>query len=190
MSWAIEESDRSKEGLLKMNAALGWASKRDILLFCAAKDFGGSWRNNPGYPKNSDVPMFCVGGATSDGKKSEKVGDQPVDILCPESFPDSRPRGNPDAAGPAGSDIATALAVGVTGLLLYCISLADASHTSDSPSLECMKLRRYRVMKAMLHSMADTNGYLSSSMFGLEDVRPFGKTAEDKLEEIIDTIQV
>ena len=190
MSWTIEENDENEDGLRKMKAALDRASKKDILLFCSAKDISGAWSGNPGYPQNSNVPMFCVGGATLNGKRSEKVGDQPVDILCPEYFPDSRPRGSPDAAGSAGSDIATALAAGVAGLLLYCISLTDAhSRTSEAPSPECMDMRRYRVMKAMLGTMVDSSGYLRPKTFGMEDVLPFRKSEEDKLKEIIDTIQ-
>lgn len=196
MSWDIGEYDENKEGFREMKTALARASKKDILLFHAAGDIGGPTRNPPGYPPNFDVPMFCVGGATSNGRRSE-FGDQPVDILCPESFPDSRTRGSPDAPGPTGSSIATALAAGVAGLLLYCISLTGVIkggdmhyRTSDAPSPECMELRKYRVMKGMLESMMDSSKYLSSGMFAMEDDLPLEKECVKKLKEIIDVIQV
>jgi hypothetical protein len=195
MSWTIEENLDSKEGLDKMDAALQLASTKDILLFCAAKDIGGAWNGNPGYPQNCKASVFCVGGATTNGKKSEKVGDQPVDILCPESFPDSR--SSRTAQEPAGSSIATALAVGVAGLLLYCISLSKitresdvGSDTGDTPSRERMELRKYRVMKAVLDSMVDLSKYLTATMFRIEEVLPFREGGEEILSEIIKAIQV
>lgn len=197
MSWTIEETPGNKEAIRKMKAALGRASDKNILLFCAAKDIGEMWENNPGYPQNSNFPMFCVGGATSDSEGSNIVGDQPVDILCPRRFPDSKSRGSPDTPGPAGSSIAAALAVGVAGLLLYYNGIhrkrenekPGAPRAGDESSLKFGGLREYRAMKHVLGRIGGSKGFLLPTVFvGLEGDLPEGYS-EERLDEIIRKIR-
>jgi len=124
MSWTIDDIGSNSQDLVKMSAALLKASQQNILLFCAAKDVGADHGQNYGYPKKSGAPMFCVGGATASGQKSGNIGKQEVDLLCPESFdPMECEAQNAEIA--SGSSIATALAVGLAGLLLYCVGMGE-----------------------------------------------------------------
>lgn len=121
MSWTIENRDTNDPKRLKgLQKAINAAYAQGIIMFCSASDQGGS------------SMVHCYPGASGDGKQCLRIGscsasDVPsvwvdpgqVDFLMPgENLPIRNSDGNPEPQ--TGSSFATALGVGLAGLILYC----------------------------------------------------------------------
>lgn len=128
MSWTVEETANNKLDLKAMEEAIDEAHKQNILMFCAAKDSGFGQSVNFGYPKRFNKPVFCIGATTEHGNLSESIGSQKEAIDFGFPGENITPLSGDTTTKIAGSSIATALASGLAGLLLYIIHFdKDAS---------------------------------------------------------------
>ncbi|KAI1474288.1 subtilisin-like protein [Daldinia eschscholtzii] len=123
MSWKIDppadEKTRSE-----LESAIGEAAKKKILLFCAASDGGA--KEDQSYPWiAARDKIFRIGGAHASGRTDDEVGStSQINFTFP---------GNDvvlEGVGPkqvvkyrTGSSVATALAAGLAGLILYCVQI-------------------------------------------------------------------
>ncbi|KAL2871407.1 S8 family peptidase [Aspergillus lucknowensis] len=128
MSWTICKTKENQKGINDLDNAVRSALDAKILLFCAASDSGAMTGTE--YPWAIDpTRIFKIGAATADGRPWERTGDpQSLTFIVPGHKVVSR---NPhhESAIPrdfeenTGSSVATALAAGLTALVLHCIRL-------------------------------------------------------------------
>jgi len=193
MSWTVDRTDKNEQDLENMKDAIDQAHKHNILMFCAAKDCGYSQSSNFGYPKNFDKPVFCIGATTEHGNLSESIGSQknaidfglPGENLLPLS-------GNSEKEKITGSSIATALASGLAGLLLYCIEF-DREGGPEHVKQRRKDLQTHEVMKRTLKRMVDNSQqYIPVSRYfhlgNVDQWTPDGK-GQTAFDNIVNTIR-
>ncbi|KAF5965867.1 intracellular serine protease [Fusarium coicis] len=108
----------------KLENAVVEAANAKILMFCSAKAKGV--HNAPTYPSKATTKIFTIGAANSSGASVDYVGNAselsytlPGDKVEVDSGPGRRTP--PEIVD--GSSVATALAAGLAGLILYCIQV-------------------------------------------------------------------
>ncbi|KFA55595.1 hypothetical protein S40293_09579 [Stachybotrys chartarum IBT 40293] len=154
MSWTIERSTKTTEEINALTQALNKAkSEHKILMLCAASDQGNSTRLFC-YPASSNH-CLRVGASTGTGERCDWVHENECDILLPgENVPldlriDTLPTEH------SGSSVATAIASGLAGLILY---LARYSHTEkEYKKLELTGLNEMHAMFRFLASYSPSN---------------------------------
>ncbi|UKZ68918.1 uncharacterized protein TrAtP1_009936 [Trichoderma atroviride] len=128
MSWTIEEQTHQQNlDLYDLEAAISAAESNQILMFCAASDQGANATENC-YPGKWNK-CIKIGAATALGDKCTWVPNNQFEYLLPGkgiSFKQRTPDGF-SITQKSGSSIATALASGLAGLLLYCDQLTCTS---------------------------------------------------------------
>ncbi|KAI1377492.1 hypothetical protein F4677DRAFT_458856 [Hypoxylon crocopeplum] len=144
MSWTIEASSDDDPDLRHLQDAIKEAYRRGIIMFCSASDQGGSsnLKCYPGAWSNQDG-SYCIriGSSSSSDNASIWVNEEQVDFLLPgENILIKDSDGTSEYQ--TGSSYATAVAVGLAGLLLYS-SLAlgsgkpsSARHRGDDDDAE------------------------------------------------------
>ena len=136
MSWTIEKSENTREkkkALLDLDEALEYAAKKNILMFCAARDEGLEQPKEVPFPAASRTRnIMIVGAAGPSGAISTWVNADAIHFLFPgtelrDARPDWMP---PEMVTVDGSSTATALASGLAALLLTILG-TDTSKTWD-----------------------------------------------------------
>lgn len=156
MSWTIEK--RNKD-IPELEKAVNAAVAANILLFCATDDQGNT-RGEETYPAQINKnKTFRIGAATASGDKGDQVRLGSVDYLFPgdkrlvpllrEQLTDDEPR--------IASSLATALASGLAGLVLYCAALADKK---DLDAKHFEYFRNHEGMTAAFKAIGEKHGYL------------------------------
>ncbi|KAL3424925.1 intracellular serine protease [Phlyctema vagabunda] len=133
MSWTVKETEENRDSIYQLRDAIKLALDANILIFCAAADTGAVTEVE--YPWSYDQRrIFRVGAATADGRLWGPTGSlQYVNFIVPGHKVVSR---NPHREGAlpddfkerTGSSISTALAAGLSALILHCVRLG-AIHT-------------------------------------------------------------
>lgn len=169
MSWTIEKTNENGAAVDKMGKAIDKASEAKILMFCAAKDGGADQGNSYGYPRVFYKPIFCVGAATQNGQRSGRIGTQDVDLLFQgENFTSLATDSRAGTRKISGSSIATALAAGLAGLLLYCAHVGkqrpDGSEDRGRDDRR-KDLKTFEKMKATLEDMVIAEKYFPAPKF-------------------------
>jgi hypothetical protein len=154
MSWTIIETPRNTEELKDLKAAIDEARKAQILMFGAASDQGYNSSSTP-YPAKHDG-VICIGAAKGSGH-TEDFAEKDSDYVFPggslgiELPMPSQRRG--DSAGQqqtaSGSSIATALAAGLTSLILYCVQISEFGNEYRD------YLQDHRNMRLIFKTMAE-----------------------------------
>jgi len=120
MSWTIETS--GEDTLEPLKKAIKAAKDKGIIMFCSASDQGGSSRLDcyPGAFSNQDGHhCIRIGSCSSSDLPSIWVNEDQIDFLLPGEkilIKDS----DGTSEHQTGSSYATAVAVGLAGLLIYC----------------------------------------------------------------------
>lgn len=127
-SWAIPRTDDNARFITELDIAVFNAHKEKILIFCAASDVGVGkgfdYDIGDDYPAKCDRKVFCIGAATVSGARHPMVGSQIVHYCVPGQYVPATAE-NGQSVTLQGSSIATALAAGLAGLILYCVSLSE-----------------------------------------------------------------
>jgi Subtilase family len=131
MSWTIEATRTDSKDLALFEEAINEAKKKDILMFCATSDQGSISSENcyPGKWGN----CIKIGAATAFGDKCTWVADGHYDYLLPGKnipFKWKRPDGF-STWYESGSSLSTALASGLSGLLLYCDRVVNGKESRN-----------------------------------------------------------
>ncbi|KAI1122612.1 hypothetical protein F5Y10DRAFT_253766 [Nemania abortiva] len=124
MSWTIEVTgDRKEAEISRLSSVINKAKNDGIVMFCAASDQGSIASENC-YPYKFE-DCIAIGAATNTGDKCPWVPEQYAFLLPGKNIPFRWKL--PDGTSSwyeSGSSLATALATGLAGLLLYCQRVA------------------------------------------------------------------
>ncbi|KAJ4244398.1 hypothetical protein NW762_014526 [Fusarium torreyae] len=165
MSWTIKppEGEKKKEFDDAVHNAL---NNKDILMFCAASDQGKS--ADLTYPHASNRSSFRIGAAKATGGMAETVGDaHQLDFIFPghqvvvSGSDDVYDTDLQKFEAHSGSSVATALAAGLSALIIECVRLGvfytDKTKQGD-PTMairkdDLIKIRKRENMKAAMESI-------------------------------------
>ncbi|KAI0005738.1 hypothetical protein F4779DRAFT_34502 [Xylariaceae sp. FL0662B] len=129
MSWTIEAPIQQNEGLKRLREAIVKASLQRILMFCSTSD-QGIYTKDECWPGNFGG-CIRVGAAASTGVSLNWVNEDKVDFLLPgKNIPCDVP-GTKEKSYESGSSLATAIASGLVGALIYCTRLLDVERDFD-----------------------------------------------------------
>ncbi|KAF8251578.1 hypothetical protein K440DRAFT_67976 [Wilcoxina mikolae CBS 423.85] len=148
----------------------------NILMFCAANDEGLDVRYDQTYPAACKNMVICIGAAKPSGKTDANVGEQNVDFTIPGQVVLDQPR--------SGSSVSTALAAGLAGLILFCVSIS--SHNKYATVIR-QRNNMERVLRYLARSSTDSRATLIRvkeafiSEFASWDWKLKGKDELDKL---------
>ncbi|KAK6355547.1 hypothetical protein TWF696_004646 [Orbilia brochopaga] len=163
MSWTIYQLTDNKKGIGELKDAIQYAGKEmkgangeicNTLMFCASEDSGFTAYRQPYPATDCDTNVIKrVGAAGIYGERSEYVNPNKIDYLFPGEIVSTR-----DVC--SGSSASTALAAGLSALILWCAALQSAKAGSLSNGVE-MKTQPGAPLKRVtsMHSKAalDTN---------------------------------
>ena len=144
-----------------LNVALGKAQAAGILMFCSCIDRGASAADNT-YPGKSNC-CIKIGAATASGEKLPWVSGDKSEFLLPGENvqPAEADAWSHSQSGPFGSSIATALAAGLAGVLLYCNRLIGCETTASTQDAgEVEELRDTGNMRNAFKSMAPRDNFV------------------------------
>lgn len=151
MSWSIHSNGRTYSAL---EAALLEAVREHILMFCSSIDEGPTAPDNtyPGKEQN----CIKIGAATGNGTKLSWVSEAKSDFFLPgEAIQTSDMKvWGQTQAGVFGSSVATAVAAGLAGSLIYCERLLATQGTSSAPKEIPMDLKSSSNMKNAFKNLA------------------------------------
>lgn len=194
MSWTIEDADNNE--IAKLISTVQKAVEKNILLFCAAKDQLGPDKSHPGA---STPSRFKIGAATQYGQQWEGVGESDVDFIFPGhnviyNDPREVPIDKCNTTLLTGSSVATALAAGLAGLILYCVQLAAVAERGPGRS-EAITMKDFDSLKSYkrMHNafrnippIASSNKFLAVwKVFGSKQKVDLMKP-EDKYKRMVD----
>ncbi|KAK6362730.1 hypothetical protein TWF730_000186 [Orbilia blumenaviensis] len=146
MSWTIDFFENSKPNgdtstkssafpLGDLRNAINDAADKKILMFGAASDQGSD--SNICYPAKSEN-VIAIGAATETGEMCTWVHHGQADFTCPGyQVPFKRGDGTPSSPQ-NGSSVATAIAAGLAGLILYCDRIASGKEDGRLKSKDGM----------------------------------------------------
>ena len=137
MSWTIQKidsdpNDNNAKGIARLQEALEKAARKGILMFCSAPDIGAASSQilSSYYPFGCSTVsgrIFRIGAAKADGSTYGWTGDSgSVDFILPGHNAELREGDKideEDDTPKTGSSVATALAVGLAALIIYCVRL-------------------------------------------------------------------
>ncbi|KAL6786469.1 peptidase S8/S53 domain-containing protein [Trichoderma sp. SZMC 28012] len=153
MSWTIEDSTSNVDTQDKFRAALGKADNngKGIIMVSAASDQGGN--STKTWPGESGT-CIRIGASTATGDRSLFVHQRDMDFLFPgEGVPlEANEDLLPMERTYDGSSVATAIAAGTAGLLLYLDRLAEKWGGDDTWA----PLQGRSAMKRMFEMMSET----------------------------------
>ncbi|KGO44383.1 Peptidase S8/S53, subtilisin/kexin/sedolisin [Penicillium expansum] len=201
MSWTIAVPSTSSASLTadfqELERAIKEAEKQGILMFCSASDKGAHQGDT--YPSKPIKSIFTIGAATAAGRRDAIVGDMTkVDYILPgtlvegEEIPDSVVK---NVKYFTGSSVATALAVGLAALILYCaqIRMMRAKEEKGQYKLESGhfdQLKKHDKMKQAFDNIGTTNdNYLEVWKVFQKSTKDFeSQTADAKFARIRDMV--
>lgn len=159
MSWTIPDPPADKH--TDLEDAIKAAKKANILMFGSASDQG---RNNTfmPYPANcKEHGVICIGAARESGHAEERAekeadyffpgGTRGIQLPLPQVRSDEKPQPLP------GSSVATALATGLTALIMYCVEISKYGIPEDGYSYRD-KLQDYTMIKQIFTDLASGEG--------------------------------
>lgn len=126
MSWTIVETARNAAELQDLKRAISEARDARILMFGASSDQGWNSSSTP-YPAKHEG-VICIGAAKGSGH-AEDFAEKDADYFFPGGSlgislqQQPREQMQPQQMA-SGSSIATALAAGLTSLILYCVKIS------------------------------------------------------------------
>jgi Subtilase family len=144
MSWTIEKTDDNKNDIKELEKAIEEAASKNVLMFCAATDLGAF--KDRSYPAASGTKkIFKIGAAEPSGTALKWHGDHSaVDFIFPGQV--SLDTNATKSAMINPSSVATALASGLTAVILYTVLLGSAF---PRPGRQLsVALEEYRALKA------------------------------------------
>ncbi|RSM19133.1 hypothetical protein CDV31_002054 [Fusarium ambrosium] len=144
MSWTIQTAAPNSPEMEELRAAISNASQQNIIMFCSASD-QGSHNTEASYPGNWNL-CLRVGGATFTGEKLMWVEDS-VEFWFPGHSAPLRSSDAKSTVYESGSSVATAMASGLAGVLIYCARLLGGSHQQSFRGQECIT-RAFRAMSS------------------------------------------
>lgn len=151
MSWTFEgEHDRS--GMTDLEVAIKRACEFGILLFASASH-SDALTLPAGFRE-----VFSIGAATAMGKSSSWIDGRRIDFILPGSEPGMKPHSTDaedlDNGIVPGSSIATALAAGLAGMILYCVEICGLGEEWRG------QLQSYDGMKRVLREMTQDSKFI------------------------------
>jgi hypothetical protein len=165
MAWSIDYESSKGGDITELSSALLAAHSAGILMFCSCIDRGAALQDES-FPGRSGYP-FRIGAASASGEKLPCVAGPKSEYLLPGENvkPEEPDAWSHDRSGPIGSSIATALATGLAGALLYCdrlldcrgkfeIIVKDKSDTTSNKTVVVDHLRDKAIMKTVLDRMS------------------------------------
>jgi hypothetical protein len=158
MSWSIEEGPDTAP----LNNALYKAHSAGILMFCSCIDRGASAGDDT-FPGKS---TYCIkiGASAASGEKLPWVSGEQSEFLLPGENvqPAEADAWSHFQSGPFGSSIATALAAGLAGVLLYCDRLIGCQTKTPTPTGDSQVeyLRDKNNMKTVFKSMVSRDNFV------------------------------
>lgn len=166
MSWSIDSSEKleNSPGLKKLQDAIQLASTngsesqpdKRILMFCASSDQGLSTKYEC-YPSFWNQ-CIRVGSATPTGEKSAWVHGKDIDTLLPGEDVTFDPGDGSSPIDQPGSSVATAIAAGLTGMLVYferlCNSVSGTVNGAHEP--EWLLRDKHHLIKAFKYLAGQT----------------------------------
>jgi len=174
MSWTIDSTTEDP------NKAIAAAENQNILMFCSASDHGSTSSDNC-YPASSKK-CIRIGAATVFGDKCSWVPDQ-YDFLLPgKNIPFKwECQDGVSSWYESGSSLATALAAGLAGLLLYCDRAVNEG--GGNPVLHTKT-----GMEKLFRNMAATNHhkFLRADIWFNNTFRRYAKSAGASADKLAD----
>jgi len=125
MSWTIHRTQDNDTGFKELTAAIKEAQDAKILMFGAASDQGFNSDRKPFPAKASGV--ICIGAAKWSGHV-EEAAERDADYVFPGGtfmLPQTQSNRDEQPQQVSGSSFATALASGLTALILYCVEISS-----------------------------------------------------------------
>lgn len=180
MSWTIDPPEDEEERRL-LDLAIGTAASENILLFCSASDKGA--KSSETYPSKATKKIFTIGAATSSGMADPWVGNLGnINFTFPGTKVEmDGPRTDDSSSREvSGSSIATALAAGLAGLVLYCVQvrlLLATDHEKQKARRDFQLLKQHDFMMKALKDIGTTE---ESNHKFIEVWEVFGKKVEEK----------
>jgi len=155
MSWTIAKTENNKDGIEALDNAIKEARNKKILMFGAANDQGGNDTDLP-YPAKGHG-VFCIGAATDSGTADSAGSSQAQYVFPGGSVGVGSVRGSTGSSAEgimelaSGSSFATAVAAGLTALILYCVDITGvkAKHRE--------RLTDFEVMDSIFTNMTTTD---------------------------------
>ncbi|KAI9793750.1 MAG: hypothetical protein M1833_000696 [Piccolia ochrophora] len=155
MSWTIERTKHNVKDIADLEAAIEAAAKAGILMFCAANDQGIS--RDESFPSacGGTKHLFKIGAAEASGVAWKWVQMTDVDFIFPgHNVVKDRPKDAPldKCRTLTGSSVATAIAAGLSALVLYCIQVGainmEDSSQQQGQKYNAIKRKDYEDIKA------------------------------------------
>ncbi|KAH8131127.1 hypothetical protein FP744_10007985 [Trichoderma asperellum] len=180
MSWTIDPPEDEEERRL-LDFAIGTAANENILLFCSASDKGA--KSSETYPSKATKKIFTIGAATSSGMADPWVGNLGnINFTFPGTKVEMDGLRTDDSSSRevSGSSIATALAAGLAGLVLYCVQvrlLLATDHEKQKARRDFQLLKQHDYMMKALKDIGTTE---ESNHKFIEVWEVFGKKVEEK----------
>jgi len=143
MSWTIETPLSGNKEMETFEKAVREAENKKILMFCSTSDQGSSTKEGC-YPGDFGNGCVKIGAATDTGEALAWVDSKKVDFLLPGKNVPFTGNDGKVTSYESGSSVATAVASGLAGMLLFCSRLLP---DKERP------LQDHRNMRAAFKSM-------------------------------------
>ncbi|KAL6831797.1 hypothetical protein V8C40DRAFT_159755 [Trichoderma camerunense] len=175
MSWTIDGTTADASDIALLDSAINDAKNNNILMFCSTSDHGSTSSDNY-YPAKT-AECIRIGAATALGDKCTWVPEQYDYLLPGKNLPFQWKRQDGVSSWyESGSSLATALAAGLAGLLLYCDHATNTGSTNSTPE------ERLHTKKAMSHLFSNLSVTSKDHKFLRADIW-FGKKFRRYLQE-------
>lgn len=153
MSWTIAKTDNNKDDIPALENAIKEAYQKKILMFGAANDQGINDTELP-YPARGQG-VFRIGAATESGSADGPGENQAQYVFPGGSIGINAMSGSRSAEGTVelacGSSFATAIAAGLTALILYCVDITGVKEKHRK------QLTDFETMNSIFDSMTATD---------------------------------
>lgn len=138
MSWTILKTDNNASGIKDLQTAIKLALENKILMFGAASDQGSNDNPDLIFPLASGS-IFCIGAAKTSGQ-AEDSSERDSHYVFPGTTLEIMSRMRSRSKDPQGSaemllssSCATALAAGLTALILHCVEITETKRFKNRP---------------------------------------------------------
>lgn len=206
MSWTIEDNIKNEDAQQKLRDALATADDKNIIMVSSASDQGGN--STKTWPGESGR-CIRIGASTETGDKSSLVHQRDMEFLFPgEEVPLDANEEHLSRTLFDGSSVATAIAAGTAGLLLYLDRLAqkwggfeeesdnrrDSDNTREADHKTWVPLKGRASMKKVFESMSITGNKCPSLDMFIDQFNEYSfvelETAGETLRGILRPLKV
>lgn len=130
MSWTVPKPTQPTDASRRLEAAIRKACASQVLMFASSPDAGHF--TNDTFPTVVDRnKIFFIGAAHDDGTAFRYTG-QDVDFILP-GVDVNVDKGSKTDEPQTGSSIATALAAGLAGVIIYCFKISALAGKTTAP---------------------------------------------------------